>query len=70
MNVWILDRAPAPAQVRPERERGQDRVGHASEWIDPESADWFATSNLELSQGPEPAEPEAVRAPELDHWFG
>ena len=52
---------------------GLDPVGHPREWIDPETADWFATSSLELSQGPEsaePAEPEAARAPELDHWFG
>ena len=70
MNVWILDRAPAPAQVRPERERGQDRVGHASEWIDPESADWFATSNLELGDGPQSAESAQTRPAELDHWFG
>jgi len=51
---------------------GLDPVGHPREWIDPETADWFATSSLELGQGPEPAEPaepEAARAPELDHWF-
>jgi hypothetical protein len=70
MNVWVLGLGATYGGVRAEREPGLDPVGHASEWIDPETADWFATSSLELGRGPEPAERDAARAPELDHWFG
>jgi hypothetical protein len=70
MNVWVLDRGATFGELRAEGDKGLDPVGHASEWIDPESADWFATSNLELAQGPESAESAQTRPAELDHWFG
>ena len=70
MNVWILERGATFAELRAERQAGLDPVGHASEWVDPESADWFATSNLEPAGALESAEPPTAQAPERDHWFG
>jgi hypothetical protein len=45
MNAWILERSATSSEWRAERQPGFDPVGHSSEWIDPESADWFATSS-------------------------
>jgi len=63
---WSGPRAGAGAQGEP----GLDAVGQASEWIDSETADWFATSNLESAQGSESGDCRETQAGELDNWFG
>ncbi len=70
MNVWVLERAATFAELRVQREPGLDPVGHASEWIDPELADWFATSSLSTSHDTESVEPADAQAPAADYWFG
>jgi hypothetical protein len=70
MNVWILERGATFAELRVQREPGLDPVGHASEWIDPESAEWFATSSLLTARDPELAEPAETPASAVDYWFG
>jgi hypothetical protein len=70
MYVAVLDWSGPHAGAGAQGEPGLDAVGQASEWIDSETADWFATSYLESDRGPELVDRSETRAAQLDHWFG
>ena len=69
MNVAVLELVASPSQASAVREREPERIGQASEWIDPEGDDWLAAIYQELEQQSASATGDRP-APELDHWFG
>ena len=69
MNIALFDPAGSFAPTPGGQVHAPERIGSASEWIDPEGDDWFAAIYRELAQesaSGTTGQPE----PDIDRWFG